>query len=376
MKSLKFIFTIVILASLGIYSCSSEDSGTDDSTSDTFNRQALLSNFADNLIIPAYQDFNGKVADLKTASTAFETTPNMANLNTLRQTWEDAYVTWQNVSLFNIGPAETTFIRSFLNIYPTNVDNIEANISSGNYALQDINRNDEQGFPALDYLLFGLADTDADILSFYTTNSNANGYMTYLTDIINRIESLSNSVTNSWQGNYRETFVNSSGNTANSSTNVLVNEYMLYYEAFFRNGKIGTPAGIFSAGAQTPERVEAFYKKDLSKTLCLEALDALQRFFRGTSYNGATSTESLEGYLNFLNTMKNGDDLSALINTQFDISRTLISGLNDNFFEQINTNNGQMLDAFEALQENVILLKSDMFSALSINIAFESNDGD
>ena len=55
----------------------------------------------------------------------------------------------------------------------------------------------------------------------------------------------------------------------------------------------------------------------------------------------------------------------------------LKSGVIDaNFYEQINTNNMQMLEAFEALQDNVVLLKSDMMSALSINIAFESNDGD
>jgi hypothetical protein len=74
--------------------------------------------------------------------------------------------------------------------------------------------------------------------------------------------------------------------------------------------------------------------------------------------------------------MKNGEDLSALIDDQFDVSRVLITALNPNFYEQINTNNVQMLEAFEALQDNVVLLKSDMMSALSINIAFESNDGD
>ncbi|MBT8244843.1 MAG: imelysin family protein [Winogradskyella sp.] len=375
MKSLKFIFLVIILCCVGIYSCSDDESLNANNTGN-FDRQAMLVNWVDDLIIPAYQDFNTKVTALKSASNTFESLPNQTNLNNLRQTWEDAYITWQNVSMFNIGPAQSTFLRSFLNIYPTNAGNIDANISSGNYALQDINRNDEQGFPALDYLLFGLADTDTEILEFYTTNTNANSYLAYLTDVVNRIDTLTNEVVTEWEGDYRATFVNSSGNAANSSTNVLVNEYMKYYEVFFRNGKIGTPAGVFSAGMQTPEKVEAFYKKDLSKTLCLEALDALQNFFRGTVYNQTTTVESLESYLDFLNTMKEGEDLSLLINNQFNTSRDLISALNSNFFEQINTNNIQMLEVFEALQDNVVFLKSDMMSALNINIAFESNDGD
>jgi predicted lipoprotein len=375
MRALKLIFPIVLLCCVAIYSCSDEDS--DNSVNaDSFDRQMMLVNWADAIIIPAYQDFNTKVNSLKEASDAFEVSPNSTNFNILRQRWEDAYITWQNVSMFNIGPAQSTFLRSFLNIYPTNTVNIDANINSGNYALQDINSNDEQGFPALDYLLYGLAETDSDILQFYTTNPNADNYLTYLTDVVNRMEALTNEVVSGWEGDYRATFVNNSGNSANSSTNVLVNEYMKYYEVFFRNGKIGTPAGVFSAGMQIPENVEAFYKKDLSKTLCLAALDALQNFFRGNRYNQTSTIESLESYLDFLNTMKNGEDLSLLINSQFDTSRVLISVLDDNFYQQINTDNTAMLEAFEALQDNVVFLKSDMMSALNINIAFESNDGD
>jgi predicted lipoprotein len=375
MKSLKLIFPFIILCCIGIYSCSDDDS-INGNNADNFNRRVMLTNWADNIIIPAYKDFETKVNALKIASDTFEMSPSVDNFDTLRQTWEDAYITWQNVSMFNIGPAQSTFLRSFLNIYPTNSVNIDANINSGNYALQDINRNDEQGFPALDYLLFGLAETDTEILQYYTTNTNANNYLTYLTDVVDRISELTNEVVTDWEEDYRTTFVNNSGNSANSSTNVLVNEYMRYYEVFFRNGKIGTPAGVFSAGVQTPENVEAFYKKDLSKTLCLNALDALQNFFRGTAYNETITVESLESYLDFLNTMKEGDDLSLLINNQFNTSRDLILALNDNFYEQITTNNIPMLEAFEALQGNVIFLKSDMMSALNINIAFESNDGD
>jgi predicted lipoprotein len=375
MKALKLISLLLIACLIGVYGCS-DDNPSDGTNSDSFDREAMLANWADDIIIPAYQDFKTKVTALKSASDAFESLPNATNFNALRQTWEEAYITWQNVSLFNIGPAQSTFLRSFLNIYPTNTINIDANITTGNYALQDINRQDEQGFPALDYLLFGLADSDAEILEFYTTNTNANNYLNYLTDLVDRINMLTNNVVTDWEGDYRTTFVNNSGNSANSSTNVLVNEYMKYYEVFFRNGKIGTPAGVFSSGAKIPENVEAFYKKDISKTLCLEALDALQNFFRGRSYNNGITVESLESYLDFLNTIKNGEDLSLLINNQFNTSRDLISALNDNFYEQVNTNNVQMLNAFEALQANVVLLKSDMMSALSINIAFESNDGD
>ena len=374
MRHFKNISILFFLACLAIISCTEDTSNA--SNTDNFDRKAMLSNWADNIIVPAYQDFQSDVANLKLASDNFEHTPNQTNLDALQLAWETAYITWQNVEMFNVGPANTNFFRSFVNTYPTNATNVEAHIASGTYNLSDINSNDEQGFPALDYLLFGLATSDAETLAFYTTNSNASNYLKYLTDVVDRIKSLTDIVVSEWETGYRDTFVNNSGSTSSSSTNMLVNRLLEYYEVVFRNGKIAIPAGVFSSGTTQQSRVEAFYKKDLSKTLCLEALEAFQDFFNGKAYNGTAEGESLKSYLNFLNTMKEGADLSTIINNQFDLSRAAIEDLNDSFYTQVNTNNTKMLAVYETLQTNVIYLKSDMFSALSISIDFSSGDGD
>ena len=65
----KKIITFLLLAVLA-YACSS-DSETDLGTTDNFNREALLINVADNIIIPAFQDFSDKLTELKTASESF-----------------------------------------------------------------------------------------------------------------------------------------------------------------------------------------------------------------------------------------------------------------------------------------------------------------
>lgn len=375
MKNFRFIFPFIIVClSALIWSCSDDDSVTE-STND-FDRQTMLVNWADNIIIPAYQAFSSDVDALKAAVDTFESQPNEINLNIVRQEWEEAYIAWQKVSMFNIGPAETTFMRNFINTYPTNISAIDTNISTGNYALQSANAFDEQGLPALDYLLFGLADNDAQILAFYASDVDANKYISYLTDVVDRMYTISNQVVAAWEGDYRNAFITNSGAASNSSTNKLLNDWMFYYEVTFRNGKIGFPAGVFSDGSTLPQNVEALYKKDLSKTLCLEALNAFQDFFNGVHFSGTLKGESLESYLIFLNTMKNGEDLALMINNQFDESRTAISNLDANFFNQINTNNSGMLIAFEELQASVVLLKSDMFSALSVAVEFESGDGD
>ena len=77
-----------------------------------------------------------------------------------------------------------------------------------------------------------------------------------------------------------------------------------------------------------------------------------------------------------MNTIKNGADLSDLIIAQFEEARVAIELLNTDFTEQIATDNTAMLNAYDELQRNVILLKVDMLQALSIDVDYVDTDGD
>ncbi|TXD84250.1 imelysin family protein [Subsaximicrobium wynnwilliamsii] len=369
-KSLLAFFTLSLL--LG---CSSSDEGDSGSQNDGFDRQVMLSNWADNIIIPAYQDLNADLMDLSAQKEAFVNSPNQANLETLRASWLSAYKTWQYLEMFTSGKAEETNYVFQMNVYPTNVDDIEANIASGNYDLSNPNNNDAVGFPALDYLLFGLAETDAQILNAYTSNTKAEANKTYLSDVVNQMQSLTATVLNDWTGTYRDAFVNSTGNTATSATNKMTNDFIFYYEKGLRANKIGIPAGVFSA-APLSSKVEAFYNEEISKTLALEGLNAVQDFFNGKAYNSNATSGSFKAYLEYLNTINNGEDVSALINSQFNAARTKIESLDNNFVQQVETDNTQMTEAFDALQKVVVLLKIDMVQAMSIRLDYADSDGD
>ncbi|MGB0521740.1 MAG: imelysin family protein [Flammeovirgaceae bacterium] len=367
---MKRVIPFLILM-MGIFGCS-DDGATD---GPVYDRSAMLTNWADNIIIPAYTAFSTELTALKTAGTTFTTTPTEGNLATLRTEWKDAYIAWQAVSMFEIGKAEELLYRNNMNIYPVNTTEVEDNIASGTYNLELPSLYDAQGFPALDYLINGLAATDADIVGFYTTNGNAENYKTYLTDVITRMEDLTDQVLTDWTSGYRDTFVSNSGSSATASTDKYVNDYIFYYEKALRAGKVGIPAGNFS-GSTLPENVEAFYKKDISKELLLAAIDASKNFFEGKHFNSNTTGESLKSYLEFLNTNVDGASLSSQISDQFDTARAKAATLNDNFVEQINSNNTLMLETFDELQKNVVFLKTDMLSAMSINVDFVDADGD
>ena len=364
--------SILLFFVVTIYACSPDEQDLPGSIIvDNFDRASMLTFAADQIIIPSYSDFADKMTGLKNAGLTFANSPNQGTLDALRASWYDAYKKWQHVEMFNIGKAEELQYSYYMNIYPLTVSDVESNITNGNYDLDNVNYQDAQGFPALDYLLFGLSENDSELITKYTTGSESSGYILYLTNVLNRMDSLTQEVLNDWNGSYRNTFINNTGNSATSSLNKLVNDFIFYYEKGLRANKVGIPAGVFSANP-FPEKVEAFYKKDISKELLLESLSAVENFFNGKKYSGSTYGESFSTYLIYLDR----NDINEGINNQFDYARTEINSLSNNFAEQISMDNSKMTMAYDELQKAVVYLKTDMLQAFSVNVDYYDADGD
>ena len=363
--------SIVFLAVL-LYACSSNE-GEDDSISfvDDFDRGLMLTNIVDNIIIPSYEDFATNMTLMKSAGQIFTANPTQNTLTQFRSSWLNAYKSWQRVEMFNIGRAEELQYSFYMNVYPLTTTDVQNNVINGGYDLNNVNNQDAQGFPALDYLLYGIENNDLDLLTAYTTGPNATGYATYVNAILNQMNGLTQNVLTHWKGSFRGTFVNSKSNTATSSLNKLVNDFIFYYEKGLRANKFGIPAGVFSANP-LPEKVEAFYRKDISKELSLDALQAVEDFFNGKQFNGTSTGEGFKSYLLYLER----DDIYISIRDQFNLARLEINNLTNNLSEQVTIDNSKMTRAYDELQKAVVLLKVDMLQAFSINIDYVDADGD
>lgn len=369
MNKLQFILSILFV--FGVISCGDNGTINNGEQTNNFDRKELLIDVADGIIIPAFEDYVDKVKTLNSFAHSFVLDQKIENLDILRNYWLDAYKSWQYVSMFDIGKAEEIGLRNFTNIFPTNAQEIEDNISNGDYNLALPSKNDEQGFPALDYMLFGIAEGREAISLKYAETS----YAKYLTELTQKLEDSGSLVLDDWKENYRDSFINNDGTSATSSVNKLVNDYLFYYEKYLRAGKIGIPAGVFS-GEPLSNKVEGFYAKDVSKILFLTGLEACKRFFNGTNFDTDAIGSGLKSYLDYLNTIKEGEDLSLLINNQFDATLEIANDLNDNFIDQIQSDNLRMLATYDELQKNVILLKVDLLQALNIKVDFVDADGD
>ena len=362
------------------WACSSDSDADDTVIVDpvdevSFERSTMLINWADNIIIPSYVAFSSDLDELVSSFNTFKEDASEINLVELRSSWVNAYISWQRVAMFEIGPAETVGFQLNMNIYPTNTENIDEFIVSGSYDLSLSSNRSSKGFPALDYLLNGLGEDDTSILAFYN-GENKDALFTFTEDVLLDMKSLTDTVLSDWTEGYRDTFVANDGASSTASVDRMVNDYIFYYEKYLRAGKMGIPLGVFS-GAPLPENVEAYYEGTISNELFLEGLNAVQDFFNGKHFNSETEGESLASYLDALNSVKDGEDLSSLINAQFNTARDLVSDLAA-FREEIENNNTPtaMFLAYDEVQKAVPMLKVDMVSAMSISIDFVDADGD
>ena len=344
-------------------------------TPTSFDREAMLVFWADSIIVPAQQKFQTDLFSLSNSISDFSTNSSQVSLDLVRENWFNAYKSWQRIEMFNIGKAEEINFGVRMNVYPVDTERVEANILSSDSDIENPNDYAAQGFPAIDYLLHGIGTNDSEILEKYTSENSK--YLAYLLILSNKMTELTDSVISDWNNSYRDNFVASIDNTATSSINKLTNDFIYYYEKGFRANKIGIPAGVFSGGTLL-DRVEAYYRRDISKILAIEAINSVSDFFNGISFNGNTSLTgiSFKDYIEFLETIKNDTPLGQLIIDQFESAKTSINNLNDDFTVQLENNKLDMLITYDVIQVAVVLLKVDMLQALNINVDYIDADGD
>lgn len=338
-----------------------------------FDRGAMLAHWSDRIIIPAYQGFLAQHEILKTAFSDFSGAPDAQKLTALRAQWRETYKSWQRIAMFEVGPAETLGLRLNLNTYPTDPVLIENHVAGGSYDLDLPSNRDAKGFPALDYLFNGMAESDEALLAAFASEA---GYTQYTNALLEDIDQRVTEVLAGWEGGFRDTFVANDGASATASVDRYVNDFIFYYEKFLRAGKMGIPLGVFT-GTPAPNTLESYYDPEFSNALFLEGLDAVQGFFNGTPYGGGSAGPSLASYLKALNSLKEGDALDQRINDQLDAARALVGGLAP-FRTEIEENSPptSMLLAYDEVQAAVPLFKVDMVSAMSIAIDFVDADGD
>lgn len=347
----------VVVFSLLLTSC--KDKTEDDEQLESF-ANLLIRTEAD-IIAPVLTDFETACLEMHDASSLFEVDPSLSNLSNLKQKFIAAYKSWQHVSQFRFGPATEFDIHGKCNTFPSDYIQIEYAISNGTTSGLT---NAVVGFPAIDYLLFHFSDDE--LLQQFANQTR----MDYLVARTYEISTLATQYKGSWSTGYRSTFIAADGPSVTGGLSLLVNGWIVDYEQIKRE-KVALPLGLLTLGIPLPEKVEAYHSGE-SLTLIHEQLNAVQEVFNNSNGYGLSDLlDDREAWHNPTNML-----LSEQINIQLDEARVALTAIEGPLSEAIETQPAVVENAYTELQQVVVLLKTDMISALGISITSNDNDGD
>ncbi|MBL4585619.1 MAG: imelysin family protein [Flavobacteriales bacterium] len=372
---MKQIILLSFVLLLGASACNGP--GPDDLVNCTFPQEELLSNYADEIIIPRFDELAAALLFMESSTQGFYANPTPGLLVEIQITFGLSYRAYQKCSPFAFGPGLINGIsfRERMNTFPTDVSAIAQNISAGSSVASS--EKSEVGLPAVGYLLFGEeGTTTAEIVTLFTTDANAANRRAYFQQLVAEMKTTVSSMVQQWSatgGNYREGFVSNTGMADGSSLSLLVNEMSFDFETL-KNFKFKVPLGKLNGGVVLPSSVEAFYSGG-SLELAILQLTAFRELYLGIGSNGADGVGLYE-FLVCLETKSGGVLLADRITTQFEAIADKLD-LVPNPLSQALVNDKQLVDnTYEQMQMMVPLLKFEMPTALGVQVTYQDNDGD
>jgi uncharacterized protein len=172
---------------------------------------------------------------------------------------------------------------------------------------------------------------------------------------------------------YRAIFIGSNGTDIASSTGYLVNQINMELD-MLKNAKIAIPLGLQTLNITQPQKTESYYGKH-SLELALASLASIENVYMGYD----TSAQNGLGFDDYLLTIQSNTDGVALhsqIRSQFNQARQKLFNINAPIDAAVNDNTSAVEEAYTALVQILVLLKTDMPSQLGVIINYQDGDGD
>lgn len=364
LSNLSILLLSLLLLLCGAGCDDDENGGGGNACGSDFDQETMLEAYYSNSIQVRYQALVSESISLDIATELFLTSPSTFSLNVLKSQLLNTYDFWIGAELLHFGPAEDLDLRTRLNSFPVNEDLVDELVTNGvpdNYSYSF-----DQGFPALDYLLFD--GSPQEVVSRFTNSSANTNRRTYLTDQVRQINQLSNEVNELWENGYRATFIANTGTAAGTSVSLLINALNEHWENVKRD-RIGIPSGVATLGFTNPESVEASYSGH-SLQLLRRSVVANRNFFTNDNSIG------LDDYLNEIDAQKEGTPLTTLILNQYQEGLDNLDRIDGPLNAAVDNDSPDVTAAYGSLVRNIVLLKTDMASVLCVAITYVDNPSD
>lgn len=360
MQSIKFILLGLTFINL-LFSCTEDNTAVELD----FSQNEMLENYSSNIMKPSFNSYQSKVNSLNEKINTFVASPTTETLSDAQTAYKETYLSWANVNAFQFGPALDIALLASSNTFPTNYTALEEDIVAEELNLSSITANNKKGLPAIDYLLH--LDGNTAVLEAFNNNAFRGEY---LKGVAQDLLSKATYVNDAWNAEYAQEFASNEGNDPSSSLSYLVNEYNKAFERC-KNQRVGYPLGKSSiTGKSSPRSVEAYYS-DYSLALLKQNIASLENIFKGNDGKG------LDDYLTaYYNAGSIQEDLSSKILSQFASINDKLENCEDPFSKHIEDQDQKGEELYAEMTKLVIMIKSEMPSALSVKITYQDSDGD
>lgn len=392
------VSSLAMLAACGGSGGSTLSNGQKADICNSFDCQTMLTNLADNVIIPMIEDFELKATSLNTAVTAWQAEPNNAELKAASaDAWNNAMLSWQSLEVIQIGPllSNSSLLRDSIYSWPSvsscvvDQEVIEAESQGNSY---DISMRTplRKGLAALEYILYtpSLNHTCPETTT-KTQNWNSRSDSERLnlrasfakaasSDVLNKAMELTASWTQG-SNSFRHELIHAGTNSSRfvSSQNAVnhVSDSLFYIEKQVKDMKLAEPLGLkggkcVQGEAACADAVENPYSAR-SKEHIRQNLLAFQQVFLGGSGLG---------YDDMIDTIHNGENVSAMMEADINTALNAIDALeNQSLQAAVSDINGLNLakGIHESVKSITDRLKSDFVNILGLSIpAAAAGDGD
>ena len=149
----------LLLLSSSCNNTSTTNNTTTSQTPDNDMTTLVVSSFADEVVIPTYQQLVTEAGELSKAVNTFVETPTDETLKAAQNAWIAARSPWEQSEAFAFGPAESLGYDGDLDDWPVNETDVVAVVNSNEELTPESVKKlqtTQKGFHTIEYLLFGL----------------------------------------------------------------------------------------------------------------------------------------------------------------------------------------------------------------------------
>ncbi len=367
---------IALTLCVGLFGCGG-------SSGDTFDRQAMLRDLGDNVILPTYRDFASRTSALNTSATAFCAAPDAASLTALQAEFGNAKEPLKEAEAFAYGPhiEQPWRLAPLVDRWPPDAPDV-ADVLAGDDELTDafieITGGDNKGLPAIEVLLFGgdlpgegVAPRDnAAVLEAFGNERRC----AYLTALTRNLAAKAQVYVDVWSPE-GEDYIGELVDAGNrevfrshfDAASTVVDQ-MIFTVENVRELKVGKPFGKRSSGRLQPAALEApFSGRGIADALA--AIRSSENIYRG-SYGG---NEGL-GVRDWL--MSRRPDLDAPIQQAYDDAEAALLAIDGPLREAITEDAANVEEAYQAIKTLQTILASELAGAVGVTVTFNPTDGD